>query len=340
MKFYFCVALWLLTFSTNAQNLSAYGSYDFVAGEKVIFEDNFKDDKPNTAPARWKTLEGKGVVIEQGAEKIISILTYYTKLAPKTKTPAYLPKTFTVEFDYYLDAGYEGNPGVMVSFRNAANEETANIIPNKLNTSFGRPGTENLIGENPPDILNEAFYNKWHHIAIAYGNNQMKIYINQHMVLEIPRCDFTATSLVMAGDASENMNMFFKNFRLAEGGNSIVKSLAEGKLVTHAIRFDVNKADVRGESMGFIRQVADYLKANPGVKFEIGGHTDSDGDDASNLKLSEQRAEAVKTILLSLGVADKQLSVKGYGETKPLSPNTTPDGKANNRRVEFVRIAN
>lgn len=340
MKFYSCVALLLLALPAHSQDLSAYGNYDFVAGEKVIFEDNFKEDKPNAAPARWKTLGGKAVVLEQGGEKLISIVTYYTLLAPKIKTPVYLPKTYTLEFDYYLDAAYDGNPGVFVSFQNAANEETANIIPNKLNTSFGRPGKENLVGENPPDILNEAFYNKWHHIAIAYGNNQMKVYINQHQVLEIPRCDFTATAVVMGGNASENMNMFFKNFRLAEGGNSIAKGLAEGKLVTHAIRFDVNKADVRGESMGFIRQVADYLKANPAVRFEIGGHTDSDGDDASNLKLSQQRAQAVKSILISQGVTDKQLTVKGYGETKPISPNTTPDGKANNRRVEFVRAAN
>lgn len=338
MKFVACCLLIFAVTAVRSQDLSQYNAYDFIAGEKVIFEDNFKDDKPGASPSRWKTLGGQAAVTERGSEKIVSILKYYTVLAPKVKTTAYLPKSYTLEFDYYLDAAYDGNPGVFVSFRNAANEETANIVPSKLNTSFGKPGTDNLVGENPPDILNEAFYNKWHHIAIAYGNNQMKIYINQHKVLEVPRCDFTATAVVMAGNASENMNMLFKNFRLAEGGNSIVKSLAEGKLITHAIRFDVNKAEVRGESMGLIRQVADYLKANPSVKFEIGGHTDSDGDDASNLKLSELRAQAVKAILVNLGVADKQLSVKGYGETKPISPNTTADGKANNRRVEFVRI--
>jgi OOP family OmpA-OmpF porin len=95
---------------------------------------------------------------------------------------------------------------------------------------------------------------------------------------------------------------------------------------------------VRGESMGFIHQVADYLKANPSLRFEVGGHTDSDGDDNSNLKLSDQRAAAVKKILVDFGVPESQLTTKGYGETKPLSPNTTSDGKANNRRVEFVKI--
>jgi outer membrane protein OmpA-like peptidoglycan-associated protein len=323
--------------SSYGQDLRAYAAYDFVPGEKVLFEDNFKDDKEGTAPAHWKLLGGQALVKVVNNEYTVSINEYYTGLAPKMKTASYLPASYTIELDYYLDAGYEGNPGVMVSFQNAAGEEVANIIPNKLNTSFGRPGTDNLTGENPPDILNENFYNKWHHIAMAYSNNHMTIYINQHKVLDIPETNFKATAFVLQGNASGNMPMYFKNFRFAESTNVISQSLASGKLITHAIRFDVNKDEVRGESMGFLHQVADYLKANPTIKFEVGGHTDSDGDDAANLKLSEQRAQAVKRILLSFGVVDSQLSIRGYGETLPISPNTTPDGKANNRRVEFVR---
>lgn len=336
MKIYSTLIFLLFTFSAMSQDLGTYREYDFIPGEKTLFEDILVDDKTGVAPSRWKVVGGQALVKPQGTENVISIAQYYTGLAPKSKIT--LPASYTIEFDYYLDAGYEGNPGVTVSFRNAVGEEVANIVPNKMNTSFGKPGVDNLVGENPPDILNEAFFNKWHHIAIAYSNNKMAIYINQHKVLQVPECNFKATAFVMAGNASENMDMFFKNFRFAENTNVVIKSLASGKLVTHAIRFDVNKAEVRGESMGFIRQVADYLKANPSVRFEVGGHTDSDGDDAANLKLSDLRAAAVKKILVDLGVADSQLSTKGYGETMPISPNTTPDGKANNRRVEFVKI--
>ncbi len=330
--------LWLLSsIVSQSQDLKAYATYDFVPGEKTLFEDNFKDDKEGLAPSRWKLLGGQALVKSDNNEKIVSISQYYTGLVPKMKTAAFLPASYTIELDYYLDAGYEGNPGVMVSFRNGAGDEVANIIPNKLNTSFGRTSKENIVGENPPDILNENFYNKWHHIAIAYSNNQMAIYINQHKVLDIPQCDFKATSFALLGNYSEGMPMYFKNFRFAENTNVISQSLAQGKLVTHAIRFDVNKAEVRSESLGFIHQVADYLKANPSIKFEVGGHTDSDGEDAANLKLSEQRAQAVKSILINFRVAESQLTTQGYGETKPISPNTTPDGKANNRRVEFIK---
>lgn len=329
--------LWLLSsIVSQSQDLKAYATYDFVPGEKTLFEDNFKDDKEGLAPSRWNLTGGKAVIKTDNNEKIVSILDYYTVLAPKIKSTS-MPKSYTIELDYYLDAGYEGNPGVMVSFRNPAGDEVAGIVPNKLNTSFGRSSRENMVGENPPDILNENFYNKWHHIAIAYSNNQMNIYINQHKVLDIPQCDFAATSFLILGNASGNMPMYFKNFRYAENTNVISQSLAQGKLVTHAIRFDVNKSEVRSESLGFIHQVADYLKANPSVQFEVGGHTDSDGEDAANLKLSEQRAQAVKKILTDFGVTESQLTTKGYGETKPISPNTTPDGKANNRRVEFIK---
>jgi outer membrane protein OmpA-like peptidoglycan-associated protein len=338
MKTILSTCYFLIAIATLGQDLKQYDHYDFVPGDKILFEDSFKDDKEGASPSRWKILGGQASVKSQGDEKILNIVQYYTALIPKLKAPFSLPKSYTIEFDYYLDAGYEGNPGVMVSFRNAAGEEVANIVPNKLNTSFGKPGVDNLVGENPSDILNEAFFNKWHHIAIAYDVNKMAIYINQHKVLEIPECNFKATSFAMMGNASQGMDMFFKNFRFAENTNVVIKSLAAGKLITHAIRFDVNKAEVRGESMGFIHQVADYLKANSSVRFEVGGHTDSDGDDNANLKLSEQRAAAVKKILVDLGVADSQLTTKGYGETKPLSPNTTADGKANNRRVEFVKI--
>jgi outer membrane protein OmpA-like peptidoglycan-associated protein len=80
------------------------------------------------------------------------------------------------------------------------------------------------------------------------------------------------------------------------------------------------------------------MNAHPELKFEVSGHTDSDGNDASNLNLSTERAIVVKNKLISLGISGDRLTTKGYGETNPISDNTTAEGKANNRRVEFLKI--
>ena len=89
--------------------------------------------------------------------------------------------------------------------------------------------------------------------------------------------------------------------------------------------------------MGTLNMIMKIMNGDPDVKFEIGGHTDGDGEADYNMKLSQDRADAVRTQLIAMGIDGSRLTAKGYGKTKPIADNTTEDGKANNRRVEFVR---
>ena len=99
----------------------------------------------------------------------------------------------------------------------------------------------------------------------------------------------------------------------------------------------MNKSVINAEGVTFIAQLAQFLRANPFLKLEIDGHTDSDGDADANMKLSQERADAVKKQLESVGIDGSRLIPIGFGLTKPKVPNGTTEGKAENRRVEFVK---
>jgi PKD repeat protein len=109
-------------------------------------------------------------------------------------------------------------------------------------------------------------------------------------------------------------------------------------IVLQGVNFQWNKAVLLEESKQILDRVAESLIAHPDVNIEVGGHCDSDGSDAYNLKLSQRRAGAVRDYLIKKGVPASRMTAKGYGESQPISDNATPEGKAMNRRVELKRM--
>lgn len=336
MKFLVSFLL-VLPLLASAQDFKPYNNYDFVPGNRIIFEDDFRDDTDGEFPSHWKLEGGQGVVNTIDSDRVFVVTKFYSAYSPNIKTKAYLPAQYTIEFDTWLDAAYDSNEGVFLAFRNGK-ETVATLSSNHSYFTFYHGDTK-LQGDLPAAIANENYHNKWHHIAIAVKDAQLKIYCDQYRVLVVPDGGFKAANIAVLGNASEGMVMMFRNFRLAEGGamNMPGKKFTDAKIITHGINFDYNKAVIKPQSMGTLNMIVQIMKDNPDLKFEIGGHTDSDGEDTYNLKLSQQRADAVKTQLVSMGIDPSRLTTKGYGETKPVAPNTTPEGKANNRRVEFVK---
>jgi outer membrane protein OmpA-like peptidoglycan-associated protein len=113
---------------------------------------------------------------------------------------------------------------------------------------------------------------------------------------------------------------------------------AGASLVLQGVTFDVGKATLRPESKAILDRVAASLGANPTVRVEVGGHTSSTGPRAVNLRLSQARADAVRTYLISRGVPASRLTAKGYGPDKPVADNGSAAGRAANRRVELTRL--
>jgi OmpA-OmpF porin, OOP family len=102
------------------------------------------------------------------------------------------------------------------------------------------------------------------------------------------------------------------------------------------IYFDFNETTLKQESFVELNKVVDLLKQNPSVEVEIAGHTDNKGSDDYNHNLSQGRSQAVVDYIVSQGIESFRLTPHGYGESKPIDTNDTPDGQANNRRVEFT----
>lgn len=103
------------------------------------------------------------------------------------------------------------------------------------------------------------------------------------------------------------------------------------------VYFDYAKATLKPESYKSLNELAELLKAKPKMVIEIAGHTDNEGEDETNMKLSQERANSVVKYLISKGISSTRLTAKGYGETDPVADNSTEEGRKKNRRTE-VRI--
>jgi outer membrane protein OmpA-like peptidoglycan-associated protein len=324
------------TNSSAPPDVKAYNNYDFVPGDKILFEDNLMNDQEGEFPAQWELASGQGVMNKTaGMNAILLTEGNYVKVAPRVKVSSYLTDPFTVEFDYYTNPGTFG----IIAFFNCPEDKTCGV-------HFGQNGEVSTsyfpkdFSANYPADQGNGYMNKWHHVAIAFKNGQMKCYVDQYRVLVVPNSGIAPMSVNFGGIGDLKNPIVFTNVRVASGGgmNMIGKKFTDAKIVTHGINFDYNKATIKPESMGTLNMIVKIMQENPELKFEVGGHTDGDGDAAYNMNLSQQRANTVRDQLIAMGIDGSRLTAKGYGKTKPIADNNTAEGKANNRRVEFVKI--
>lgn len=326
------------TSAATPANLAIYQNYDFVPGDTIVFNDDFTTTQDGEFPDQWELVKGQGVVNQQaGRAALLLTEGNYVRLTPRVKTKSYLGPLYTIEFDTYIPPN--GSYGPMIFFENEKGEG-GDVHVNESGADYAYSNTFGLSGSHPAAISGTNFRGHWRHVAIAVKNNQLKVYVDQYRVLTVPDMKATWSSIGIGGIGSQDSPLVYTNFRVANGGgmNTIGQKFTDAKIVTHGINFDVDKATIRPESMGTLNQIKRILTDNPDLKFEIDGHTDNSGATAHNVVLSQSRADAVRDQLVSMGVDASRLTTKGFGDTKPMTTNDTPEGKANNRRVEFVRV--
>ena len=128
------------------------------------------------------------------------------------------------------------------------------------------------------------------------------------------------------------------NVRIANGAVPLYDRLAtDGKIITYAITFETGKADIKPESYVEINRIAKLMQENPNLSFEVQGHCDASGSDKVNDPLSQKRAEAIVAAIVEQGIAQARLTAVGKGSHQPIADNSSDEGRAKNRRVEFVK---
>ena len=342
-----------VTNSKNKQKLESVSAYDFVPGDKILFFEDFSQDAIGDFPALWTT-NGSGEV------KTVNIapgnwfhMNGDDAVYCYTKNISF-PDNFIVEYDIIPDENFQYGICLTLYQENPENPKEVNddLYPGLrgLHITPHYEGWETKGYESDPDkdwligkgTKNPLLKEELNHVIVWVQKRRVRIYHQGAKVLDMPTNIYADTKFnrLLFSGWDRNCAPLITNIKITTASpDTRSKLITEGKLITYGITFDVNKANVKPESYGTLKSIADVLTENPTVKVKITGHTDSDGDAAKNLDLSQRRAESVKNELAkNFGIDDSRLSTEGAGETKPIAANDTPENKAKNRRVEFVKL--
>jgi outer membrane protein OmpA-like peptidoglycan-associated protein len=340
----------------TAKTIQVYGKFDYVPGDKPLFSDDFSSDFIGDFPSKWNTNGGGEVVsINDSGEKWLELIPghniYFIPDVPD------LPEEYTIEFDILtlgLDKKTSSTSFLKIAlsdddkFKEGANFVHAHIpfclySPVGITMSNHIDNKREIYSVVKADLREEIVEQP--HISIAVNKQRFRLWVNEEKHIDIPRMVPQGAILKALKFHINNLKdgkerIFISNLKVAEGGVDLRRKLiSEGEVSTNGILFDSGSANIQPSSMGVIRQISQVLQEDNGIKLMIIGHTDADGPGDTNLELSQKRAAAVKNALVTVyGIEDNRLQTEGKGESEPIADNSSPDGKAQNRRVVFKKI--
>jgi OOP family OmpA-OmpF porin len=352
--------------SNDVPEFKEYKGSTFIPGKNILFYENFDSTYIGAGNRNWfvNEIDASEENERPNIRSISQTKGKWLKMPKKglafPNSFKNLPEQFTIEFDMYVDPEKmsEMEGGLSTNFVAKSNREEYDFhwSPEPALTIDVHPHgptkfvnilaiTEYSDTKNYEDriLLNETFKNDWkknevNRVSIARNGQQVSLYLNGKEMFNLPNAlpKKEQYNLILTTNMWGD-GIFISNYVVAGNiANAVEEIKTEGKFVTNAIYFDVNSSRIKPISWATINNIAQAIKStNKNVL--IVGHTDSDGDDNLNLKLSQKRAIAVKnTLVKEFGIPESRFITDGKGETEPVENNQTASGKAKNRRVEFI----
>jgi OOP family OmpA-OmpF porin len=316
--------------SAAAQPEMKSAAVDFIPGERTIFFDDFSDIGADGIPPHWPVREGKlDLRLKEGAAPEI----YAPDNVSLTSSEFVAPANFTFESEWTGGGVMEWN------FRNGKTIVLTAVV--HADTDAKSASVQILAADGGAlgsGKISLADMSKPIGFELLAQQRKMGAYLNGQKVIDVDEFQFAAINHFDDVEAKFR-DVSLHKVRVAETAPDFASAInANGKFVTHGIGFDPNSDRLKPESAAVLKEIASAMAKDPQLKLEIDAYTDSSGDAAHATGLSKLRAQAVQAVLVTqFGIAASRLATNGFGAAKPIGSNATPEGRAENRRIEFIK---
>jgi OOP family OmpA-OmpF porin len=352
---------------TQQASVKSFSKYDFVPGDSVIYATSFVEEALGELPAGWNSNRSSAVVSLEG------LPDQWLRMAQGgvalTDNAGNFGEDFTVEFDLLMHFDLQGYlpPSFRFGLFDSGEESTTSNRflndPTGVKSFFVEispvADAANLLMEgydkhsryfysgSQRNSLARDWYDRPLHVAVQVQKERARVWVDGEKLYDVPKAiprQGTLNQLFFKLSTSsykeEQVGVYLGNLKVAKGVPDTRHQLVEtGRFSTTGILFDTGSAIIKPESAGVLKSLASVLTAHEDMKVKIVGHTDSVGGDAANRLLSEQRATAVKEALESqYQINGSRLETEGKGASEPLADNNIAVGRAQNRRVEFIKL--
>lgn len=302
---------------------------DFIPGERTIFFDDFTDVGADDIPPHWPVHDGK---IEMRVKEGERPEMYAPESVALTSPPMIVPANFTFQSEWIgggeMEWNFRNGKTIVLTAVVHADSENKFASVQILSADGGALGSGRISADTSKPI----------EFALWAQQRRMGVYLNGQRVIDVNEFQFSAINHFEEVQAKFR-DVSIHKVRVAETAPDFTGAInAGGKFVTHGIEFDSDSDHLKPESAAVLKEIAAALTKDPQLKLEIDAYTDPIGDAAHSVELSKLRAQAVQSVLVAqFGISVARLTANGFGATKPVGSNATPEGRAENRRIEFVK---